>query len=164
MLNFVFSSPKDILLKAQRDLKALEDAISKQDRILIGDCLFNFSVTVTSLKDWLKADSFLTPIKKDIENFFEQSIPLNTFRDIANAHKHREITRYVPLTHDVTASAMPTHAYAVSLSNPPRLIESAEPHFKLKIVRDNGSRYEVISLGSQALDECSQFIARHKVG
>jgi hypothetical protein len=162
LLNFLFSSPKHILDKAKRDLKALEDAISMQDKMLIGDSLFNFSVTVTSLKDWLKAHPSKAFTNQDVENFFEQSAALNSFKDIANAHKHREITRYVPATDDVSASAMPMHSYAMSLDTPPHFIESSEPRFKVKIVRGE-ARYEIVALGSQALDECAQFLQQHKV-
>jgi hypothetical protein len=42
----------DLLRKAERDLCELESAIVAQDERRIGDVLYNFSVLITSIKDW----------------------------------------------------------------------------------------------------------------
>lgn len=104
-LSFGMNSPRDLLDKVSRDLVRLEAAVTAQVEEQISDALFDFAVAVTSVKDWLKKQSSPAFTDQDVESYVQGSIALSSFRDIANAGKHRGITRYIPSTSAVSASA-----------------------------------------------------------
>jgi hypothetical protein len=99
------SSPHDILAKAERDLARLQQAEAAREEKAASDALFDLAVTVTSLKDWLKEHPGRSFSASDVESYVAASTALNSFRDIANAGKHRVIRRYIPETADVSVSA-----------------------------------------------------------
>lgn len=104
-LSYGKSSPKDILAKARRDLARLESAEVAQDVDGVSDALFDFAVGLTSVKDWLKKHPSSSLSAATVEQYSAASAALSSFRDIANTDKHRLITKYVPTTSDVLASA-----------------------------------------------------------
>src|SRR5688572_14456733 len=102
------SSPQDMLEKARRDLDRLEAAHNAQDEGAGSDALFDFAVTLTSLKDWLKEHPGRSFTSGQVESLVASSVALSSFRDIANGGKHRVIRNYAPVTDDVSASATPS--------------------------------------------------------
>jgi len=66
-LTYGKSSPKDVLAKAQRDLKRLEDAEAAEEITQMSDALFDLAVGLTSLKDWLKKHPSETLTATDVE-------------------------------------------------------------------------------------------------
>jgi len=135
-LTFGKSSPTDILVKAQRDLGELESSEAAENTDDMGDALFNFAVALTSVKDWLKKHQSTTFTPDDVEQCWASSVGLSSFRDIANAGKHRIITKYVPTTSDVLTSAAPI------------LDSEAQPgKLRLKIICTDRSRHRAVELG-----------------
>lgn len=120
----------DLIRKAERDLCELESAIVAQDERRIGDVLYNFSVLITSIKDWLKARPSNSYTEVDVEALVSASTALSSFRDIANANKHRFITHYKPSTLDATLSAVPS--YTVEPISP---LSGVKKRFRVKIIR-----------------------------
>ena len=158
-LSFQFASPRDVLAKAQRDLTKLEAAVTAQDRAQIGDALYDFAVSITSLKDWTKEHPSASFTHQEVEDLVKKSVALSSCRDIANASKHRRITKYQPTTQDVATSASPQ----VDLANWLPVVKSSDPAppFKLKVVRADGSRLEVVALAREALREWTSFLTAH---
>jgi hypothetical protein len=132
-LSLGFTSPRDVLAKAQRDCAKLSEAVLAQDVQRIGDALHEFAVAVVSVKDWLKAESGPSLIPKDVEKLVDESVALTTFRDIANTIKHRLITRYVPTTSEVLLSVPATKPTRDAIK---KSVLSSKPQqsFKVKVV------------------------------
>jgi hypothetical protein len=153
-----FTSPKDLLGKAERDLSNFESAVAAQDERRIGDVLYDFSVSVTSIKDWLKAHPSGSFTGAEVEALVSASTALSSFRDIANANKHRFITHYSPSTVDATLSVLPSYSIAPipSVGGPKR-------RFRVKIIRVDGTRLEACKLARTAVEEWRAFMAKHGV-
>ena len=158
-LSLGFTSPQDLLSKVERDFTKLEAAIAAQHEESIGDTLYDFSVSVTSVKDWLKAHSSKSYTEADVETLVAGSVALSSFRDIANTNKHRFITHYAPTTTDATFSVMSSFTVAPIT----KLLGLRKKPFRVKIIRADGARLEVGALAKIALDEWRAFMNKHGV-
>ena len=74
--------------------------------------------------------------------------------DMANANKHRIITRYTPKTNEVTVSVLP---YTMLGGSSPM---GRRKRFRVKIVGADGSRFEAGALAQDAVDEWRAFMGR----
>jgi hypothetical protein len=100
-LSLGFSTPHDLLAKVERDLKDLDSAIAAQDEGFIADALYNFSVSITSMKDWLKSHSSSSYTPNDVEALVAGSVPsarfgtsrMQTSTDLLRAI-HRRLTTH----------------------------------------------------------------------
>jgi hypothetical protein len=160
-LSYGISSPRDLLSKAERDLSRLETAEKSDDSDGMSDSLFDLAIAVASVKDWLKEHpgSLFTP--SNVEAYVAASVALGTFRDIANAAKHRVIRHYVPNTTALTLSA--TGAHVLAMLPDETVTESAKPRSRLKIIRADGSRYRAVDLGHDAVREWRTFMNTHGI-
>lgn len=156
-LSLGFTSPHDLLGKAERDLARLNQAIVAQDEGQIRDALYDFSVSVSSIKDWLKAHPSKRFLDGDVDALVSGSPALSSFRDMANANKHRIITRYTPKTNEVTVSVLPYTMLGGSS------FMGRRKRFRVKIVGADGSRFEAGALAQDAVDEWRAFMGRHGV-
>lgn len=156
-LSLGFASPHDLLGKAERDLARLNQAIIAQNEGEIRDSLYDFSVSVSSIKDWLKAHPSKTYMDADVEALVTKSVALGYFRDLANANKHRIITHYTPKTDEVIVSILPYTRLGGSS------IVGRRKRFRVKIIGADGSRYEAGALAKDAVDEWKAFMAKHAV-
>ncbi len=152
-LTFGYTSPRDLLEKAYRDLNELDVATMSQDVTEIGDALFNFAVAAFHLKDWLKHHATASYTAQEVEDYVQSSVALSACRDICNAGKHAEITRYNPCTKEVSAS----HNSVASVL--PGQLEST--FFRVKIIREDGSRREAVELATEAVADWERFFAKH---
>src|SRR5262245_34672396 len=107
-LSYGKSSPNDVLAKARRDLERLRAAEATEDAGTMSDALVDLAVGLTGLRDWLKKHPGAAFTKADVRRYWASSVALTSFRDIANAGKHRIITHYLPSTSDVLTSAPPS--------------------------------------------------------
>lgn len=162
-LSFGMNSPRDLLEKVRRDLVRLETAASAQVEEQISDALFDFAVAVTSLKDWLKKQSSSAFTDQDVENHVRGSVALSSFRDIANAGKHRGITRYSPSISEVSASATAVIIPSPDPVSGARPTAPAKPTFKIKVIRRDGARLEAVQLSKQALADWETFFRTHSL-
>ena len=156
-LSLGIGSPADLLGKVSRDLARLDSAIAAQDKQQISDALYDFSVSITSVKDWLKAHPSASYTHADVESLVSNSIALSSFRDIANANKHRLITRYKPTTDETTISAISTY----TLGSLKDLLKPRGARFKAKVVRVDGTRLEALALARTAVTEWRAFMTKH---
>lgn len=161
-LAFGKSSLHDILAKAERDFGRLEAAQVAQDEAAGSDSLFDLAVTLTSLKDWLKEHPGRSFTSDAVEDYIANSIALSSFRDIANAGKHRVIRRYVPVTADVTVSVS-TSAEIVTIFSEDDTPALPKPFRRLKIIRADGARYRAIDLGRDAIREWQSFFQQNGI-
>jgi hypothetical protein len=160
-LTYGKSSPKDILGKAQRDLSRLEAAEAAEEIDEISDPLLDLAVGLTSLKDWLKKHPSATLTAIDVEHYWQASDALSSFRDLANAGKHRKITNYTPTTIDALTSA--SNAPLTFVETVAKTVGRSTRYPRMKIIRDDGSRHRAVDLGRAAINECQSFMTRYGV-
>ena len=161
-LSFGKTSPQDMLEKAERDLARLEASESAQDATAASDAIFDLAVSVTSLKDWLK-EHLPAPASKQVEPYVAASLPLSSFRDIANGGKHRVIRNYTPRTNEVTASATVVIDSALTAEHFTQRPQPGSQPWRLKIIRADQSRHRAVELGHSAIQEWRTFMSIHGV-
>ena len=155
-LTFGLKTPHDLLEKARRELVALESAAMIQDETEIADALYNFAVTTYHLKDWLKCHSSSSYAPRDVEDYVAHSWALSACRDLCNAGKHFDLT-YQPTTEAVVASTTTMRADLLPEGSP------NTPIYRVKVVRNDGSRHEAVALAAQAVSDWERFFELHKV-
>ncbi|MBD3669450.1 MAG: hypothetical protein HUJ29_01655 [Gammaproteobacteria bacterium] len=89
-----YGNTHSLIHKLEREKKRAEDALEEQDFRDLVDALFNFSITAFHIKDWLISDNGINSV--EIHEFMNGVPVLQACRDICNANKHYEITRYDP--------------------------------------------------------------------
>jgi hypothetical protein len=152
-----------MLAKAERDLARLEAAEVAQSATEASDAMFDLAVSLTSLKDWLTAH-LPESAASAVEPYVTAILPLTSYRDIANAGKHRVIRRYVPQTNEVTASATTVVDAALTAEHFTKNPRPGSAPWRLKIVRADGSRHRALDLGQAAIREWRAFMSRHGMG
>jgi hypothetical protein len=160
-LTYGKSSPKDLLAKAQRDLKRLEGTEAAEEIEGMSDALFDLAVGLTSLKDWLKKHPSATLTATDVEHYWQASLALSSFRDLANAGKHRIITNYTPTTTDTLTSA-PNVPFTF-LETVAKALGRGNRYPRVKIIRVDGTRHRAVDLGRAGIDECQALMTRYGV-
>lgn len=158
-LTFHFATPGDLLAKLKRDLARLNDAVSTGDREPIADCLFDFTNTCYSIKDWLKANTNARFSPTDVEDYVKDTQVLDACRDICNANKHHIITCYSP-TDNVYESLT---ANPVAAPPFPRsglgLEASPQPDFRVKVLLTDGTKFEVTDLADRVVRKWERFFS-----
>jgi hypothetical protein len=152
------------LAKAQREYQALEAAVIAEDKTRIGDCLYNFSVSVYHVRDWLIENPSSTYAKADVEAHIQASTHLLVCRDLYSASKHRNIRRYKPNTSSVTTSAAASPVTSFDVTT---YITSAQrkPGFRVKAITVDRTRLEVLALGREAIAAWEAFFSfAHRLG
>jgi hypothetical protein len=160
-LTFQLQTPRDALAKAHREFAALQAAVAAQDLTRIADCLYNFSVSVYHVRDWLIQGSPPACPKSTVDAFVHGTPALMACRDLCNASKHRHITQYVPVASTVLTSA-PT-SFVLTASPKPTLTRSTTPPFRVKVKMVNGQKFDVLTLGADALAAWDGFVKQHGV-
>ncbi len=152
-----------MLAKAERDLARLSAAEAAQDTTAASDAVFDLAVSLTSLRDWLK-EHLQASASSQVDLYVAASLSLSSYRDIANAGKHRVIRRYVSKTNEVTVSATVIINAALTAEhftqNPP----PGSAPWRLKIVRADQSRHRALDLGQTAIREWRDFMSLHRMG
>ena len=88
----LFSSPRQLLDKARRDLARLEAAIDERDETAVTDAMIDACSSVYHIKDWVAA--MHPDRKREAEAFVHASSKwISLCRDICIAGKHFEINR-----------------------------------------------------------------------
>lgn len=158
-LTFELATARDALAKANREYRALEEAVTTQDKTRIGDCLYNFSVSVYHVKDWLIENPSAAYSKREVEAFVNVTPSLLLCRDLCNASKHRKIKRYAPNASTVTASL--SSALTVVNINPSVKPSHRKSTFRVKVITKDGRRLEVLSLARDATTAWDSFFQRY---
>jgi len=155
-LRYGKSDPKDLLAKSRRDLERLAQAEAGADDEAMGDALMDLSVTLTSLKDWLRKSAVrgASFSEDDVEAFLKSSVPLSSFRDIANELKHGGPSRESE-TSDVLTSAPSSFIGSAAPTS------SKPPQPRLKITRKDGSRHRAIDLARTAVEDWEGYMRKH---
>jgi hypothetical protein len=85
----LFSSPRQLLEKAERDLARIEDATWKSDLTAARDAMMDACIAVYHVNDWIRV---LHPEQeKAAEQCWRESEAIPMCRDICNAAKHFEL-------------------------------------------------------------------------
>lgn len=153
-LSFGKKEPKDMLAKASRDLRRMEDAELANGSDAMSDALMDVSVSLASVRDWLRAHASKTTsfVSKDIDACEASSVPLDSFRDVANELKHGGRPSRDFETADVLLSA-PSSQLPVSADDFPRM----------KIIRKDGSRHRALDLARSAINDWEAFLRAHRL-
>jgi hypothetical protein len=153
-LSFGKKEPKDMLAKASRDSRRMEDAELAKDSDAMSDALMDVSVSLASVRHWLRAHASKTTsfVSKDIDACEALSVPLDSFRDVANELKHGGRPSRDSETADVLLSA-PSSQLPVSADDFPRM----------KIIRKDRSRHRALDLARSAINDWEAFLRAHRL-
>jgi hypothetical protein len=133
------------------------------DEQLIADTLFNFTVTVYHVKDWLIKHQKAT--EKEVYAALDNSDALRACRDLANASKHVELDPSSPSykNHPPIVNGPATHSLSASTQWPSivRLFQAltgqdTRPWY-LKVPYDNGSKVRVDDIAESAIADWESF-------
>jgi hypothetical protein len=159
-LTFQLQTPRDALAKAKREFAGLQAAVAAQDLTRIADCLYNFSVSVYHVRDWLIQGVLPGCPKSSVEAFVKATPALMACRDLCNASKHRRITQYVPITSSVLTSAT---SFVLTTTPPKPTLQSTAAPFRVKVKMVSGQKFDVLTLGSDALAAWNSFFSQHGI-
>ncbi|MBB5459013.1 hypothetical protein [Paraburkholderia sp. Cpub6] len=154
LLGAIYDSPVKLLEKAERDGAALTQALSNCDESAVHDSLFNFAITAYHLVDWVKTLRPEVDISK-VSDLLEGSECLRACRDLCNASKHIDLTKYPPTAQDVRFSA----TAATSISN----TSASQPPWRLKIQMKDGHTIRADDLVSDVIDAWKTFFADNHI-
>lgn len=90
-LRYGFNDAIDVYVKTYRDGALLHDEVTK-------DRFWSFLMTANAISDWVQAGPFSDAVKKEAKDVVWHKGPIEACRDLCNAGKHCEITRYSPKT------------------------------------------------------------------
>jgi hypothetical protein len=165
-LTYYFSTPSDLLGKLRRDYVRLSAAVQSRSHEKIADCVFDFSNTGYSLIDWLKKNSSNKLLPIDVENHLKSHPVLQACRDMCNANKHYEITKYTPIATTVYASATASSSISNSwLIEGSGIILEFDPDqpFRVKILLSNGNKFEILDFGREVLQAWDVFFSIYEI-
>ena len=153
-LSFGKKGPKDMLAKARRDLRRLEDAESSKESDAMSDALMDVSVSLASVRDWLRAHASKTTsfTTKDIDACEASSVALDSFRDVTNELKHGGRPSRDSQTADVLLSAPSS-----------QLPASADDFPRMKVIRKDRSRHRALDLARTAINDWEAFLRTHRL-
>ena len=161
-LTYGFSTPRDLLEKARRDLLKLDAAAQTDDTQAVGDALFDFAVTTFHVKDWLKEQPGAPFQPQDVEDYVASNAAISSFHDLCTAGKHRVISRYQPSTVEVLASAGPATDIAAHFADGARSNRDLNRVvIRRKVILTDGSRNEVVRLARSAIEAWDAFFRQH---
>jgi hypothetical protein len=172
LLHAIYSSPTELLRKAEDDGVELVNAVQQQDKAKARAALFNFAVTTYHIWDWVKASrpDLVAKVKHPLSTYES----LAACRDLANASKHAIITvtrgpykKHPPIVQDVAVSAVassppgtstePVVAYTLVGQ------QTATTRWRLKVQLASGRRLAIEDLASEALAAWKDYFGKHSI-
>ena len=170
LLDNLYSSPEQLLAKARRDRDALIAAEQSGDETGVRDKLFDFSVAIHSLLDWIK--SLYPNHEAAAFALLDSSAALKACRDIANSNKHYELSigagpyrRFPPVVDDVDYSLSASVSFSSNVgagvgdgSTPAPI-----PTRRLKVIYVTGSRTRIEDITNDAIAVWERFLASHGI-
>jgi len=170
LLHAIYSSPKELLAKAEADGAELLGAVRSQDKARARAALFNFTVTCYHVWDWVRA--YRPDLDRVATNPLRLHESLAACRDLANASKHAVLTvtrgsykKHPPVVEDVVMSAPVSlfrgpSSYAAGVSSGP---SSVPPAWRFKVQLTTGRRIPVEDLVAEAIAAWTDYFARHSI-
>jgi hypothetical protein len=154
-LERIYGGPKELLEKAKRDKAALFVALDDWDNTEIQDNLFNFSLSVYHIVDWIK--EYHPDLKESVYDWLNTHEELRVFRDLGNASKHvsLELDRgpykeHPPVVEEIEASARASD-----------VIKGIGPKFRLKIQTEGGTRLTANEWADKAIAAWVEYFKIH---
>lgn len=83
-----FTDSVNLIMKLERDLATLNNAIVNQDSDKINDAFINFYILAYHIKDWLKEEGF-----GSVEEYINANLELSICADLCNITKHRKLNK-----------------------------------------------------------------------
>ena len=173
LLDKLYSSPAQLLAKARRDRDALLAAEKSGDEASVRDKLFDFSVSIHSMLDWIKS---IHPNHEIAAFALLDSTPaLCACRDIANSNKHYELSlesgpyrRFPPAVDDVDYSLSASVSHSLSASagiddGPTPEQQTPAPVQRLKVIYVAGSRTRIEDIANEAITAWEGFLSKHGI-
>lgn len=147
-LTYSFQNPRDLFEKMERDAAALDDCVT-------GDKAFNFVITACHIRDWIMSSSDTQEIKDALKTLTNNK-SFQLCRDLTNASKHMEITKYEPLAEDASSS----QGFGVGRfgKGPCGIGEES-----IEITHSDGSMIDILQLKDEIVSLWSEFFSEHKI-
>ena len=163
LLHNLYSSPTELLQKAERDRDALRNAMRIGDSQSMLDKVFDFSVTVYHIVDWVQA--MRPDLKTAVYGLLNSDPALQGCRDIANANKHFFLDvetgpykKYPPVVERVEYSLGGLGETVSALEAVESLArESTSSIQKVKVQYESGARLRFEDLADQAVSAWQTF-------
>jgi hypothetical protein len=162
LLHAIYSSPIDLLAKAEEDGNKLINAVRNQNKAQARAALFDFAVTVYHVWDWIKASR--PELSRKAPHPLTTYQSLAACRDLANASKHAviKVTRgpykkYPPVVQSVAVSVL------ASMPNQPMTAsghQSQMPSWRFK-VQLPGRRVPIEDLVAEAISAWKSYFAKN---
>ena len=148
VFTYSFKSAKDLFAKMQRDAEALEKCVS-------GDAAFNFVITAYHIKDWVKATNpgMGRKAKQDLQSLFNNKY-FQLCRDLANASKHMDITRYDVTMADITSN----QGFGVGRFGKGPFGVGEE---SIKVTSSSGEEVDILKLKDEVLELWRVYFSKH---
>jgi len=172
LLHAIYSSPIELLRKAEEDGAKLVDAVQQQDKVKARAALFNFAVTTYHVWDWVKASR--PDLARKGKHPLATYVSLAACRDLANASKHAIITvtrgpykKHPPIVQDVAVSAVASWPPDVSHDTTVAYMlvgqQTPATRWRLKIQLATGRRLAIEDLVSEALAAWKDYFGKHSI-
>ena len=157
-LTYGIEGPRDVLAKARRERDRLERALKAQVNPEISDALFNFSVTVFHVQDWLIKCRAGDYTQEDVKTFIHSDPAIRAFHDLCTQGKHNEIKWFDPVTASITSSSVGDY----TLMHLPMTEGSIRP-FVVKHVALDGTKQDILKIADDALTAWERFFEKYNV-
>jgi hypothetical protein len=161
LLHAIYSSPAELLSKAEADGSDLLSAVGAQDKVWARAALFNFAVTTYHVWDWVKA--YRPDLDRPATHPLKGHESLAACRDLANASKHAVLTvtrgayrKHPPIVQAVAVSVLP----ATLAPGPSPQVQPARWRFKVQLA---SRRLPVEDLVAEALSAWRRYFAQHSI-
>lgn len=156
-LKDMYQGPRDLLEKAKRDRETLTRELANWDCKTVPDSVFNFSVTVYHVLDWVK--SYHPALEEAAYKCLDSHEDLGVFRDLSNASKHVELDmeswaykNHPPVLHGADSSATSE-----------TVVRAGGAKCRLKVQSNNGTRLAVEEWASRAVTTWEEFFACNRL-
>lgn len=163
LLQHLYSSPRDLFEKIEREGQELVAALGKYDEQRIRDLVFNFSVGCYHLVDWVKV--LYPTLEGDVYALLNGNPYLKLCRDIANASKHYEVDpnspaykRYPPVLADLDLSATDHDIYKIDFPQAEDI-----PPFRVKLHSLDGSRTSLDEFVRESIKAWKEFLSAQDI-
>lgn len=157
LMEKIFTSPIDLLKKAEKDKERLEESLLIWDEVTIRESLFNFTVSCYHLVDWIKV--YCPKLESKVYELLNNNKYIGACRDLCNASKHVKLdlergpyVKYPPVVSDVEQSATGS------------MIASQLPNYRLKIQFEDGERLAAEEVIENAMKAWKRFFDENGIG
>lgn len=147
----MYEGPRYLLEKAKRDREILTRDLAHWDGKVVPDSVFNFSVTVYHVVDWVKA--YKPALEQAAYEWLNSREELGVFRDLSNASKHVKLD----LERPPYKKHPPVFDKAKLSATSETIVRAGGQKCRFKIQSKNGTRLAVEEWATRAVNAWDEF-------